>query len=431
MDRDRSREDYIELKSGEFTEILERVPHWTIRSGITIIFGFILTLVLLSLFVRYPDQIIARATMGTKTPTSSIKSKSTGIIKLLIHDKQDVNRGQKIAIIQNSGSYSDIEKLKTETLKLLKNANNTDLTYLSLDRTLVVGELQNGYLKVIDYINQINRFYTTGIPNVDRKSVLDQISTLNYKDKSYDKLNKAKSNLLKLELEQFKRDSILFEKRVISAAEFEASKKRIINLSSAQEEANLNKSSNAIQLNQMHSQFNQNIKQTLRTFDELKNAFILSLNELSNDIDVWESKYILLSPIKGKASLPMHIVEDSYVSQGDEIMKIVPYEHSVVANVFLNSSQMVEVKNNQDVILKLDNYPFVDYGIVRGKVSYISLVPIEGFYNIKISFDSDVVISSTGKQLEINQDMGATVEIISKNISVFKRIFNNILKAIS
>ena len=47
----------IELRSEEFQEIVAQSPRWMIRSGISLIFGFLILLLAGSYFFRYPDVI--------------------------------------------------------------------------------------------------------------------------------------------------------------------------------------------------------------------------------------------------------------------------------------------------------------------------------------------------------------------------------------
>lgn len=47
----------IELRSEEFQEIVQQSPRWMIRSGISLVFGFLILLLAGSYFFRYPDVI--------------------------------------------------------------------------------------------------------------------------------------------------------------------------------------------------------------------------------------------------------------------------------------------------------------------------------------------------------------------------------------
>ena len=103
----------IELRSDDFQEILESIPHWILRWGITIVFIVTLILIIGSLIFKYPDTISGSVTLTGTNPVTEIVAKSSGKIqKLYIKDNQIVRTGDFLAIIENSAKVEDILKLK-------------------------------------------------------------------------------------------------------------------------------------------------------------------------------------------------------------------------------------------------------------------------------------------------------------------------------
>jgi hypothetical protein len=102
----------IELRSEAFQEIVEQSPRWLIRSGISLIFGFVILLLVGSYFFKYPDVIEASITVSVEnqmTPTDSLANmnadKSSGIhtqitgkVILAPKDARKVAVGQKVNI---------------------------------------------------------------------------------------------------------------------------------------------------------------------------------------------------------------------------------------------------------------------------------------------------------------------------------------------
>ena len=60
--------DHINLRSEEVIEILTEVPNWMIRWGNLLFLSIILTLLLISWFVKYPDIITSEAIITTQIP---------------------------------------------------------------------------------------------------------------------------------------------------------------------------------------------------------------------------------------------------------------------------------------------------------------------------------------------------------------------------
>src|ERR1035437_8994780 len=102
----------IELRSDEVQEILSRPPHALVRYGISVICGVLLILFIGSFFFRYPDIVQGDVIITTENPPVWLVAKSTGKIKeLLCTDKQVVNQGDLLAVIDNSALTSDVQSM--------------------------------------------------------------------------------------------------------------------------------------------------------------------------------------------------------------------------------------------------------------------------------------------------------------------------------
>ncbi len=76
----------------------------------------------------------------------------------------------------------------------------------------------------------------------------------------------------------------------------------------------------------------------------------------------------------------------------------------------------------QRVNLRFDNYPSYEYGMVRGTVQSISLVPRDNLYTIQIAL-SHGLVTSYRKELPFRQEMQGTAEIITRDLRLLERIF--------
>ena len=81
-----------------------------------------------------------------------------------------------------------------------------------------------------------------------------------------------------------------------------------------------------------------------------------------------------------------------------------------------------KVKVGHKVILKLDAYPYNEYGTVEGKVARISEIPVENAYNIVIEL-KDGLKTNYNNKITFKQRLTATAAIITKDQSVLQRIF--------
>ncbi|CAN5826079.1 hypothetical protein BH11BAC7_BH11BAC7_04240 [soil metagenome] len=81
-----------------------------------------------------------------------------------------------------------------------------------------------------------------------------------------------------------------------------------------------------------------------------------------------------------------------------------------------------KIKPGQTVNIKLDNYPFAQYGIVEGVVTGISEVPKDNAYAIEIGLPQG--LSTTYKKtLAFKQGMQGVAEIVTDDRRIAQRIF--------
>ena len=139
----------IELHSEEIEDVLGRAPAGVIRWGITVIFLILLMILLGSVFFRYPDMIPAAIEVTSENPPAYIESRVSGKLeKLPVRDKQSVDSGTVLAIIENPASYPDVFMLKEYLHRIAPSIARYDVQVLDSVRmmqNLRLGEIQPFY----------------------------------------------------------------------------------------------------------------------------------------------------------------------------------------------------------------------------------------------------------------------------------------------
>ena len=88
------------------------------------------------------------------------------------------------------------------------------------------------------------------------------------------------------------------------------------------------------------------------------------------EINFDKRKTIILSPVKGKVFnlIPQSI---GYASTlGENLMNIVP-DGDVEAKVFLSNSDVGFVKSNMEADIRIDAYPFTQFGSIKGNLKFV------------------------------------------------------------
>ncbi|RFS26882.1 HlyD family efflux transporter periplasmic adaptor subunit [Chitinophaga silvatica] len=419
----------IELRSQEVQEIIGHIPHWVIRYGITSIFFVILSLLLMACIIKYPDIVYSRVTLTTFPPPISIIARSAGEIKLLVLDNDRVKKGQVLGYLKNTTDLEAVQYLsmKLEQLNLGSNQTDSILNSDYFDKNLRLGELQVYYNSLLKSIEDIKAFSRFQIDSIQIASLNNQIVSLH---KINEKINIKKQIYLNDESitrRKFLLDSMLVNEKVFASLELDNSKRILFQSQLALEEINSSLINNNIQAEQLSNQ----IKQVTNSNFQLKSALHISLQnslkQLESILSEWKQKYLLISQYNGTATFANLWTDNQFVNNNQEIMKIVPdvgpENIMVQAMVLISGSGKLEI--GQQVNIKVDNYPYNEFGMLVGKIKSISLVPINNVYTVYVVL-SDGLLTTQNKHLEFKQEMQGNAEIITRDMRLIERIFNNI-----
>jgi len=90
-----------------------------------------------------------------------------------------------------------------------------------------------------------------------------------------------------------------------------------------------------------------------------------------------------------------------------------------------------KVKEGQKVNIRLQNFPENEYGILRGTVQHVSLVPVQtgetAYYSVEITLTNGL-ITTYKKELPYLSDMQGQADIITEDLSLLGRFILPIKK---
>ncbi len=155
---------------------------------------------------------------------------------------------------------------------------------------------------------------------------------------------------------------------------------------------------------------------------ELENEVRRAAEVMYAQMKAWEQMYVVRAPEDGLVAFTEFWTTGDYVSAGKTLFTIVPPgTGGIVGQMELPMLKSGKVKQGQRVHVKLDNYPYMEYGILTGEVNHISLVPNVEFYNVEVVFPHGLV-SSYGKTIDLLQGMSGSAEIVTEKQSLFQRL---------
>ena len=414
----------LNIYSEEVKDVLSNPPKIIFRWGNAILLAFILVVLFISWLIKYPDIITAQAILTTEAPPQKEFAKVSGKIdSVFVENYQEVKEGSYLALIENTANFKDVIYLKSilDTLSIKQTA-----FYFPLDTIpmLFLGDIENEF-------SLFENNYVQYILNKESQSFLNNVLTnkytlsqLRYRLQTLKKQKELNQEELLLKRKDLDRTENLFNKGVISAQEYENKK-----LDFLQAERNYNNMSISISQMKENISSTSNLKKqtsivnTRVEISLLKNV-IQSLDQLKKAIKEWELKYLFISNIAGEVSFMKIWSKNQTINIGDFVFTIIPKNHSSyickVQAPVLNSGK---IKVGQSVNINLSSYPDNQYGVLKGVVKNISLVPNdEGFYLLDVSLPEKLV-TTHNKELKFKQEMQGIAEIITEDLRLIERVF--------
>ncbi|RZT97552.1 HlyD family secretion protein [Ancylomarina subtilis] len=416
----------IELRSESVQEILGKMPSWIVRVGSGLVFLVVLILVIGSWFFSYPEIIASKLVLTTENPPAELISRVNGkIVDLRVSDNQSVHSGDLLAVIENPANFEDVFALRKQLHHDIPQLDGSEqLTTAFINQNYRLGEVQapfNSYLKTCsDY----KRFVDLKYHEKKKASLIQKRS--NYR-MYYNRQYKQRTILeqeLAIVSKEFKRDSLLYTRGVISKSEYQKAEKNYLQQSYAFHGSRSTLSATQIQINEVDQAIIDLDLDKENKRKELLDQILHTYDNLIAQIDIWEQNYLLKSPIDGAVSFNRFWSANQNVKQGEKVFTVLPSDSTrIVVRVDLGMNRSGKVKLGQRVNIKLNNYPFTEYGMLQGVIRSISEVPDGDNYSLDVEL-SNGLVTNYGIELKFAQQIEGVAEIITEDQRLFQRVFN-------
>jgi len=110
--------------------------------------------------------------------------------------------------------------------------------------------------------------------------------------------------------------------------------------------------------------------------------------------------------------------------EGKTVLSVVSEEsRNLIGKAQLAIKGAGKVKVGREVNVKFDNFPYMEYGMVKALVKSISLVPENELYSLELEFPNGLE-TNYNTELEFSQSLQGNAEIITEDIRLLIRILN-------
>ncbi len=221
---------------------------------------------------------------------------------------------------------------------------------------------------------------------------------------------------------KFHRDSILHASQVTSDLNFEDAQATFIGERQKYIDALALANNNEIAIKNLE----RDIVDLESQIYQNSNGFMLDLSstkqELLSQIAKWKKEHLFISGSDGNISFLDFWTSGMYVESGKKIMTIVPVKGVIYAQASLPVTRSGKVKSGQSVNIRLDNFPADEFGMVKGTVRSVTSIPADDHFLVTIDIKNPVK-TTHNRQLELNQQLQGTTDIITEDLRLLERIF--------
>ncbi|MDR1153633.1 MAG: HlyD family efflux transporter periplasmic adaptor subunit [Bacteroidales bacterium] len=357
------RENESSPRSDEIVDIVERMPMTFGRWVAVAVVVFSALLFLFGYIIRYPDTVSGQIKINSSNaPVRLVANVSGNIQNLFFKARDEVEKGEYIAVIQNSAVTGDVKKVIALVNQFDPNKPLSGSTGLFPEK-ISLGDLNLDYYTFFVALKSKYEHETDNVFEKQRRMLSDDIR---WKEKLLEESEEIlETTRLRMEIAKQWFDKYYLknieDNQVI--ADWEKDQRKSEYLGLKQEEQNRKKELSTIKMQIMESQnrLSQLSVEQREKEQKLQLDLLSSFHKLNDNLKTWEQKYVFKAPFDGKVEFLKFLTENQFIQAGEEIFSMIPKESNIFGQMLLPSAGAGKVKIGNKVTIKLDNYPYMEY----------------------------------------------------------------------
>ncbi|MEY3050308.1 MAG: hypothetical protein RLY31_93 [Bacteroidota bacterium] len=420
------QQDNVEFLHGEVEEIFSRPPSKLGTWGGWTLLVIVVSLLAAGWMLEVPETVLGTVTLTTAAPPVPVKARQTAYLtEVLVRENQPVDKDSVLAVFSSNADYLDVLRLEKE-LDALSEFELSTLRSYTPDLGLRLGELAPAYAAFIttyEYLPDLQA------EPADRSALLALEQYNRQLEASIAKLQEVRTTsdreLFALEKERESARRIYEQTadttRAVSV--FETYRKVSEKASQIKQvEFNIEQyrdeiANNNARMLELQVQRNEGAREKIY---QLKQR----LSTLKNEIRHWKSQFLLTAPIQGIVLFYTDIQPGQIITAGEDVAAIVPGDsvQTFLARLRIPVNRSGKVRLGQPVSVKVDRFPYQEYGTLPGTVSRMYPVAREEELTVEATLGESLQ-TSKGKVLDFQYDMSGSAVIITDNQRLVRRIF--------
>ncbi|MFT3750022.1 MAG: HlyD family efflux transporter periplasmic adaptor subunit [Agriterribacter sp.] len=197
----------------------------------------------------------------------------------------------------------------------------------------------------------------------------------------------------------------------------------------------LNNNSNSVfQNKQLEKEYEKNIaeiknlyrKDQIDALEAIRNI----VKTIKGKIATWEHESLFRTPVDGKVIFFKIWDINQYVTYGEAVFVILPPTREFKIKAKLPLFKAGKVESGQTAFIKLNEYPFEEFGMVKALVKDVTAVSLDSSYIVELIVEQNFV-TTRKRVIKINPEAEGVVDIITDNRSVLQRILDGLFGKLS
>lgn len=411
-------------RSEEIQDIIERMPtRWAMWT--TLITGCLMgVVILLGFLIKYPDVVTGQISVTAEKAPVRMVSGATGRVRLLHANGEQISRGTVAGYIENGADYATVRQLDT----LLDHPGAT----LPEGRPLL-GELSSSYNAYVLAGQQYERVCKSDLYTNMRTSLQRQIEADSRVAENLEQVVDIQQQLARHAAERLQKDSMLLHVDGISQVAYRQQADACLNQHSNLADAQSNRlikhsdiSKCRLELDRLHLEETETLEKAYVEYATQRNALLSALQ-------VWKERYLLTAPLDGRLEYLGFWRDNIHVTAGTELFTVMPAKNRWIGELLITSQGAGKVETGQTVNVKLADYPYDEFGQLKGRVKSISCLThkietpagtAEG-YRVEVVFPEGLK-TNFGRELPLNFETKGSAEIVTKPKRLIQRLFDNL-----
>lgn len=419
---------FLPLHSEDMEEIISRRPGFFETLALPLLLSIIIGGIITTAFIRYPDVISTDGTLiAENAPKELIAAQSGRIVKILVSNNQHVDSNQVIGCFESNANIDQVLNLSIalDSARVLIAENRFKEVHILFKGGFTkLGEIQNAYQEFSSSLQLLNDYFGNGFYEQKISLLNKDIGSLNAILNESKEEKKITEEDLKIAQESFQMNDVLYKEKVISKQEYRDQQSKLLNRKSILPQIN----SAILQNENTKREKQKEVNQLNHDLQQQKITFLEALNALNSKVDDWKKKYLLVSPVKGSIVFASHIQRNQYLQAGKILGFINPNDSHFFSEVYLPQNNFGKVQKLQKVQLRINAYPYEEYGTVEGYLSDVSNVASDSGFLARIELPNGLH-TTHNMSIQFKNGLRTRALIITKSTSLLQRIYYNIVRS--